>query len=691
MAYLEIADFRAGMNRQRRRIAGAAGTLWLGENVLISRGGDIERAKKFVPTFTLPEGTYGLTSISGQLYVFGSADLAASMPAGVVYKRLQAPNTPNMVSILWAGGVDGVPYAIAEYDDGEIHHFLDTTRVSEWDAIAAGNSSFDTLADYLARKIDQSESVAAAASGNVITLQARTPGTAFTVSAATVDGGGTNDQTATVTTVQANVAAVAEVQASGTITVTGGSADPGTNQITAATVNGVALMSAAVDWTGSNASTALLLATEINNNSGTHGYLATATDATVTLTAAPGTGATPNGHAITVTTAGNATATTSTTISGGVTAVAPVRQISRVTFGGTYEALDTFTVTVDGTAYRSTGRASGHGTYGFLYKKRLYFVANSLVVYTQINDFDDLTDASAASGAGQINISNDSEGAERLLSLQQYQEYVAIFSRRSIRIYNFQTDAQLNAIVQPLSNTGTYAPRSTLAFGNTDTMYLADTGIRSLQIRDLANAAFVNDVGSAIDTFIQDYVRTLPAPTAAAAVAALEPESDRYFLAVGERIFVLSYFPSPKVAAWTYLSPGFTVESFATANGVLYARDATKIYAYGGTSGDTYPDADELVARVQLPFISARKPSTWKSWTGIDIGCSNTWRVEMLVDPADETKKVDLGRPSGPTFAQMDLRGVGHTPMIALDLTCDSAGEATISNIVLHFESTEAR
>lgn len=691
MAYLEIADFRAGMNRQRQRIAGAPGTLWLGENVLISRGGDIERPKKFVPTDTLPAGTFGLLAVGSQIFVFGSADLAGAMPAGVVYQRLEAPSTPAMVRVLWSAAVDEKAYAIAEYADGSIHHFYDGTRIADWDTLAATNSNFSTLADYLARKVDQNAAVAASSAGPVVTLRARTPGVPFTVATATVDGGANNDQTAIVATIQANVSAVDEVLATGTITILGGSFDPAVNRILSVSVNGTPLTAAPVPWSGSDEATALLLAAEIVRGANVHGYTAAAVGAVVTISAAPGTGATPNGRTITAVPAGNVSVTTSGTVSGGVAAVAPVAQVTTVTLGGTYQAADRFTITVDGVDYVATGRASGHATHGFLYKKRLYFVANSLVVYTKLNDFDDITDASAASGAGQINISNDSEGSDRLISLQQYQEFVAIFSRRSIRIYDFQTDAQLNVIVQPLANTGTYAARSTLAFGNTDTMYLADTGIRSLQIRDLANAAFINDVGSAIDTFVQDFVRSIDSVTASEAVATLEPEADRYFLAVGPRIFVLSYFPSPKVAAWSYIEPGFTIQAFATANGVLYARDATTIYAYGGPRGDTYPGEGELVARVQLPFVSARKPATWKAWTGIDLGCSNTWRVELLVDPRDETKRVDIGRPTGPTFGQMDIKAVGNSPMIAVDLTCDSAGPATISSVVLHFEAEQSR
>ncbi len=691
MAYVEIGDFRAGMNRQRQRTSGAAGTLWVGKNVVISRGGDVERVKKFVDTYTLPAGTFGLQSIGSQLFVYGSADLAASTPAGVNYLRLVAPGAPAMTRVLWSGAFDGTSYVIAEFDNGDIHHFFGAARVSAWDAASATNSSFVSLASYLAGKVNADPAVTAIPAGSDVILSARVPGTAFSLTAGAVNGGaGTNDQTATVSTVQANVFAVSETRAAGTITITAGTSDPGVNTISVLTVNGVDLLGAAVNFGLDNDATAVLLATEINNMTASSGYSAAAAAAVVTITANPGTGATPNANAIAITTTGDVTAATSGTVSGGVTAVAPVRQISKVALGGAYEALDTYTITLNSVAYKATGRASGHATLGFVYKKRIYFIANSLLYYTKLNGPTDITDASPSSGAGFINLTNDSEGAERLTSIAQYQEFVAIFSRSSIRIYDLQTDAQLNVLVQPLSNTGTYAPLSSLSFGNTDTMYLADTGLRSLQIRDLANAAFVNDVGSAIDPFLQEYVKSIPEGVAAAATAALDTEDDRYFLAVGERIFVLSYFPSPKVAAWSFMEPGFTAQKFASAAGVFYARDATRIYAYGGLTKDIYPDAGEVIAEVSIPFIAARKVATWKSWSGLDIGCTGEWRVQMLVDPRNEAAIVDFGRVTGPTFAELDHAGVGYTPMIALKLTADKAGPATLSNIVLHYIPTRA-
>jgi hypothetical protein len=99
MPYLHIKDFKYGMDRRRPREVGVPGTLWTLQNAVITRGGDIQRAKKFVSAYTLPAGTVGLFSLNQQLYVFGSGSTPAGMPPQVQYVQLAAPNTPTLTRI----------------------------------------------------------------------------------------------------------------------------------------------------------------------------------------------------------------------------------------------------------------------------------------------------------------------------------------------------------------------------------------------------------------------------------------------------------------------------------------------------------------------------------------------------------------------------------------------------------------
>jgi hypothetical protein len=793
MAYIFVSDFRHGLDRRRPQIAGVPGTLWDAQNVVINRGGDVVRAKKFVSTYTLPSGTFGLSSLKGQLWVFGSASTPGSLPVQVQYQRLQAGGTRATGSVTITGGTasagvnkvtqvtvngvdlltaavdwttshadtatalasaingntdasgytavansatvtitavlhgtgpngftvsttnggdvttstanmaggttatmvrvhdvdtfDGKFYVIAEFDDGGIYHFYDGVREADWDDLSEENSSFEAVAEALALKVDANAAIRAIAVGAKVIITAVTPGTAFTCSGAATDNGTTTTPTATATQLVANVAAVAEVRATGTVEITAGSSSPGVNRITSLTVNGDEILAAPVNWVSSNAATANALAVAINNNTSASGYTASALGETVTITAAVGTGATPNGYVVDATPAGNVT-TIDTNMSGGVAAVSPVAQVYQVAIGGaSFDAEDRWAITVNGTEYEITGLGAGAGTSAYVHKGRLYSTARSLFRYCVLDDPTDwATTSTPADDAGFINIASDTHGNQRLVGAATYQGKTAIFARDQISIYQLFADATENVIVSALEQTGTMAPRSIIAHGNLDVYYLNDTGIRSIRSRDGYDAAYVSDVGSAIDGFVQSWMEQTDEDTLARAVAAIEPVDGVYMLAIDDRIFCLSYYPQSKITAWSYLDVGFTVEDLIRVERRLYARSGNTIYLYGGADGDTYPDADELEAVVETPFLTANDPAGDKDQRLFDVAAVNDWAIELLIDPNDTTKAVDLGTVSKITFNRGDHALVGAAAVAAVRFTCSAAGYASISSFALGFD-----
>ena len=156
MGSIYIQNFKYGMDRRRLRMAGLPGTLWKGENVHITRGGDIERMKDFGRVYTLPAAqTFGLAAVRGQLYTFGSVAEPATMPAGVKYQRLQSPDSAAMVGVLDAKAYDGQLYVIARYASGHIYHFYNGSRVTDWDTLADAAGTYATLASYMAAMAHQ--------------------------------------------------------------------------------------------------------------------------------------------------------------------------------------------------------------------------------------------------------------------------------------------------------------------------------------------------------------------------------------------------------------------------------------------------------------------------------------------------------------------------------------------------------
>lgn len=143
MSYAVVEDFRGGVDRRRERASGVPGTLWVGSNCHITKGGEIEKRKKFTPKYSLYQGhTFGMKGVDTALFVFGFEDIATfpagAIPTGVTYQRLQhatAAGTP-ISAILDAIAFLGKVYVIVQFSDGSIYHYWDGTRVTFWDTTA---------------------------------------------------------------------------------------------------------------------------------------------------------------------------------------------------------------------------------------------------------------------------------------------------------------------------------------------------------------------------------------------------------------------------------------------------------------------------------------------------------------------------------------------------------------------------
>lgn len=331
-------------------------------------------------------------------------------------------------------------------------------------------------------------------------------------------------------------------------------------------------------------------------------------------------------------------------------------------------------------------KPTGYGSLVKTHKRKPYSPVGSIVYFPVI---DTATNWDTASGAGFQNMNTAQGGSDAVTAIAKYQSYLAIFSRTVVQIWNMADNATNNADVQVIGETGTRAPKSAISFGDLDAFYLSDAGIRSLRARNYTNTAGVNDVGTPIDTVVLEYIDTLSDETVEGACAVVDPRDGRFWLAIGERVFVFSYFPSKKISAWSWYEPGFTISDMLTYGGRLYARSGNSIYLYGGDSNATYgSDYDVTCA---LPFMAAGKDATFKQWRGMDIASTGEWNCTLLVNPDDENEYVDIGALSGVTFPQETISSVGHCTHIAPVLVHRGAGYASLSKVALEYEGAEAK
>jgi hypothetical protein len=320
------------------------------------------------------------------------------------------------------------------------------------------------------------------------------------------------------------------------------------------------------------------------------------------------------------------------------------------------------------------------------FKEKMHSAVRSLLIFSDIADPTNVTDGI---GAGTINISSQDQGSQRLTAMGVYQNRLAVFTRDTVQIWQIDPDPAQNTFIQLLQNTGTRSPRAVLGYGNSDLMYLSDTGIRSLRARDSSNAAFVDDIGTKIDTDVIDYMESLTDSEVQNACGITDPRDGRAWIALGERIYVFSFFPGSKVSAWSYFEPGFPVEFMAVAGSRIYARSGDTVYIYGGIDGQTYPDAGEQETRILLPFIDANRLAGGKQITGVDIICEGEWKMEMLLDSRNTALRTAAIRVNGPTPLMGELLLLAQTAHFAPLLTSSKGGRATLSSIVVHFKDID--
>ena len=684
MPYMVIQDFRDGLDSRKSILSAPAGSLQTCVNAHITRGGEIEKRKAFVLQFVLPPNTFGLKGSRGQLYVFGSA-APPPMPPGVNYQQLASPTGSSMIKLVQAENYGGKPYVVAQYDDGSVFHFYNGVRVTDLDVVAVGASDLTSAASRLASLINSAGSYNATSANNAIIITAVEPGVPFAIAGGAYNGGSVADESTAIYALQNNVDAVEPVFGTGSFDVTGGN-DASTNFISGVEAGGNEILGANVLYSVDNETTAALISAQINafGSGGGTGFSATSSGQTVIIQA-PVIGAAYNGWSITAVAHGSVTVGNGHSIAGGVDLVWPVAQIYEAVLGGSSEPGDEYWIELDGNLFNTTVLGSGYPSSVRTYNEKMYGTNTSLLEFSKINDptlWQPAAEVPANTGAGNINMSNQDAGSEALVAIGIFQNQLAIFSRTNTQLWTVDSDPANNKLAQNMPNIGTMALNSVTAFGDTDLFFLSDTGIRSLKIRVYTAFAAVSDVGTAIDTLVVKDMQENADGTVADACGVMEPRDGRYLLALGNTIYVFSFFPSSKISAWSTYDLGFEIQHWTVIGQYLYARSGDSVFLYGGFDLATYDDCD---VEVELPYLDNGKPANDKSLTGIDFGIEGKWDVFVGTDPTQPDLRDKLGTVTRETYGLLAVPASGSGTHIGLRLTSSSPGYARLATATIHY------
>jgi hypothetical protein len=339
--------------------------------------------------------------------------------------------------------------------------------------------------------------------------------------------------------------------------------------------------------------------------------------------------------------------------------------------------------------YDETYAPNGLGRNVRTFKSKMYGIIGKTLFFSAVDNPRNWKPApvdGTANGAGFINLSNEDAESAELIGLEIYYNQLAIMSRFTTQLWEVDPDPKLNNLRQTLRSAGTVAPRSLRQYGSGDILYLNDSGIRSLRAKDSSNAAAVSDIGSPIDPEIQKLIQFALPDYVFRAFSLVEPVSGRFWVCFEDKIYVLSYFPGPKVSAWSEYIPDVPLEDGVVIGSRIFIRSGDNLYVYGGMDGTLH---NSCKVEVETPYLNGGKPATVKPFYGIDLAAWGTWKVSASYDPNKPLSRDPVCIIMEPTYVGGTVGMNGVSTHLSLTLTNEAPGPAILGNITIHFKSTD--
>ena len=166
----------------------------------------------------------------------------------------------------------------------------------------------------------------------------------------------------------------------------------------------------------------------------------------------------------------------------------------------------------------------------------------------------------------------------------------------------------------------------------------------------------------------------------------MEPIVGRFWMIFNDQIFVLSYFPGPKITAWSRYTVPFSIDYAVACGGHIFLRAGNALYAYGGADGNTF---DATVGEVRLPYHDMSKPGNNKVFEALDMTVQGNWTVKNSFDFTNPDNEETLGTFSAPTWRTGRASFTGDSSHFSLRFYTTGTGPALLSNAAVHYRMAD--
>lgn len=407
-------------------------------------------------------------------------------------------------------------------------------------------------------------------------------------------------------------------------------------------------------------------------------------------------GANENGKQVEIVKNGTVTTSTYSVMSGGVSSDGALPQINTITIGSSATELvgkgtrfEINTKYADDQNYKTHCASDITGivpTFALAYKSKMHLTAGPSVFFSALNN--PLSWDPQEAGAGYVNFSENFSTRYDVVSIAPYKSQLAVFGQNNTQIWGWDPNPELNSQQQVLANTGAIGAGSIAQLGDIDVFYVSASGIRSLRSRDATDSAMSSDVGTQIDTLMEEEIALAGPEYNISSV--IEPNSGRYMMSINDKIYVLSQFTGSQIQAWSTYEPLLgNIDRMVNSNTDVFIRCGNSIYKLSRVN---YVSADDYnVARVTMPYLDGEKPAHSKTFTGIDAAISGSWQVWAGTNTSNTAAKELIATISAPTFQVGRIQMVGLGTHIGSTMISTSSNEpATIANLMIHYRLDKA-
>jgi len=751
MAYIALSNFKYGLDTRRSALSSVPGTLLYANNGHVTTGGEFEKRASF-QRIALPAGCCGLEVTSGGLVTFGSGAAPAGLPATygattlsyvqlvhpaiTLYEGTYSAAIHALVAVNWSQPWKGTTVVSATFADGNTFLYYNGQFVPESGSGIVLNANFGintfNVATNFINDVNALAGWEAAENFNVNNDYSSI------LNGEEVDFGIEGASSGTFSVFSSVVSTNGFLGFEDKGTSAGVTGTPGTTSFvvdhtrvpyditTMSAVTGGVLIYLCQKLDAPAAVTDIAVAAAICGEINRRGLGFTASNSgtsTVTITNPLLTESNVNATINLVTgytwphiTVTNTAGSTNHNFSASTYSYLALSQLESgyvwSTYPNDWNVGDTWTVTIE--PLNATNITLGKGNisgstfpFGLVWNNQVWLANNTIFNYSSPGDPTGWETQNVDSGF--IQFSSQYGNSDLVQSMATYQGNLAVFGRRSIQIWYPTPGTTITAPValkQTLNNIGTFAPFSVQPLGDLDVMFLSDTGIRSLRARDLTLNAFVNDLGTPVDSIVQQAIAACPQGLLKYVCAIVEPTQNRYWVSIPDADglsatgYVFSYFPSAKVVGWstynfTYpnaqqVQTPFVPQKFVVLDDVVWATDGTAIYAYGGPYGGMY---DTCPGTFAIPFYDLKRPGISKTMKAVDFDVMGKWQVLGSLDWPTASPETGAGYTPltgdafvGSSFDSGMLPFPGNGSHVSILFQTQDAAPSSVNEVVVYYE-----